>query len=177
MDYLIHFNPNHDPKSGRFTFTSDAQKRAMRAAKTKGDVDDIVSTFSNKERKNFGLNSKDEEYLSLDQGEYVIKRIVEKYNDVPVAFFDLLDDGETINVALGTRAGDEYRGKGYAKKAAMRGMKWYEKHASEFENKTVVWAPKKDNVASQNLAKKVGFTLDKENPENGEWVNYTKKYK
>ena len=124
------------------------------------------------------MNNKNEEYLSIDQGEYVIKRILLKYKDTPIAFFDLLDDGDTINIALGTRAGQEYRGKGYAKKAAMKGMKWYKEHAQEFDNKTVIWAPKVNNVASRRLAEKMGFEVDPTSmSKDSEWINYTKKFK
>lgn len=154
------------------------KNRVRNAAKTKADVDDIISTFNNKDRKKLGLKSKKEEYLTIEQGEYVLKRSLQKHGNVPVAFFDMLDDGDSINVALGTRSGKEYRGKGYATKAVKRGMQWYEKNASKFGNKPVVWGVRTDNEASIKLAKKHGFIEDPNSLSNDKkWINYVKKYK
>lgn len=178
--WLVHFNHNHDPKTGRFAPSSvvdKARKRAEQAAKTKTDVDNIVSTFSKKERDLFGLKDDNEEYLSVEQGEYVLKRVLLKHGNTPIAFFDMLDDGDTVNIALGTRSGEEYRGKGYASSVAKKGIDWYEKHKSEFENKPLVWAPKKSNEASIKIAEKLGFEKDPSSEkEDSEWINYLKKY-
>lgn len=176
MSYLIHFNPNHD-KLGRFTFTTTAQKRATAAAKTKSDVDDIVSTFNKHDRELLGLKSENEQYLTLEEGEHVIKRILKKYGDTPVAFFDMLDDGSTVNVALGTRSGEEYRGKGYASKAVKDGLRWYEQHADELGRMPVVWGVRTDNDASIKIAKKNGFVEDPDSiSKDGKWINYVRKF-
>ena len=115
--------------------------------------------------------------MSLEQGEHVLKRILLKEGKTPVAFFDLLDDGDTINVVLGTRSSEKYRGKGYASTAAKKGLEWYEKHKEEYGNKIVVWAPKLENKASIKIAEKNGFERDETSiSEDGEWINYLKKF-
>lgn len=83
-EYLIHFNPNHDPKTGRFAPLSAvdrARKRAVTAAKTKADVDDIIGTFNSSDRKKHGLlKSKGllkilVQYLRMASGSIMLKNI------------------------------------------------------------------------------------------------------
>lgn len=162
---------------GSYTELGKSRYRAEKANKTKEDVDSIVKSLNKRDRDLLGLKNKNEEYLTKEQGEYVLKRILLKYGNMPVAFFDLLDDGDTINVVLATRHGKKYRGKGYASKAAEEGLKWYEKHKDELGNKTVVWAPKVNNEASIRIAEKMGFERDDSSlSDDGEWINYLKKY-
>ena len=124
----------------------------------------------------------DSEYLKREQGASVVKRILLKKGNVPVSFFDMLDDGDTINVALGTRSDPKYRGKGYASAAVKKGLKWADKHEKELRDKNkIVWGVRSDNVASIRIAKKNGFILEKNSAnkdKNGyEWINYVKKIK
>ncbi len=164
-------------KDGSLTDLGKSRSRAIKTAKTKKDVDDIVSTFSKKERDLFGLHGNDEEYLTLDQGEYVVKRILLKDKNIPIAFFDILDDGNSMNIAIGTRSGDSYRGKGYATRVAKAGINWYDKNASKFGNKPLVWAPQLENTVSRRIAENLGFELDPSSiSKDGKWINYVKRY-
>ena len=150
--------------------------RTVRAGKTKSDVEEIISTMSKQDKERLALDGDD--YLTYEQGSAVAKRILLKEKDTPVAFFDLLDDGDQFNVALGTRSGDEYRGKGYGSKAAQQGMDWYEKNKERFDNKPVIWGVKTDNSPSIKVAKKLGFEEDPSGrSDDGEWTNYVKRYK
>lgn len=170
---LMHFNPNHDPKTGRFaksTYAQIAQKRAIKAAKTKSDVDSIVDSLTDHELYLFGTNRK-EGYLTLDQGEYVVKRFIKRHGNEPVAFFDILREGDDLNIALATRHGDKYRGKGYASELTKKGMDWLAKHPELFNE--VLWSPREENAASRRLAEKSGFKLDPEMTKNG-WMTYYK---
>lgn len=119
-----------------------------------------------------GIND-DGEYLSIEQGEHVIKRVVKECGDIPVSFFDLLDDGDTINLALATRNDNDYRGKGYGTKAATQAMNWLNKHPEIQRGRDVVWGVREDNIASISVAKKLGFEIDESSRNNG-WVNYIK---
>lgn len=173
-DWLAHFNPNHDPQTGRFaknTYAQIARKRAIKAAKTKADVDSIVDSLTDDELRLFGTNRK-EGYLSLDQGEYVVKRFIKRHGNEPVAFFDLLRDGDDLNVALATRHGDKYRGKGYASELTQRGMNWLSKHPETFDK--VIWGPRTENMTSRRLAEKNGFVLDLNGTKDG-WMKYYKR--
>lgn len=164
-------------KDGSLT---DAGKRRLNANRTRKDVNEIINTMSNEDR--YKVLAGDNEYLQIDQGSTVIKRILKKKGNVPIAFFDMLDDGESINVALGVRSGNEYRGKGYASETVKRGMKWLDMHKDLISDKNViVWGVRTDNTPSIKIAKKNGFKYEKgsyNKDENGYgWINYTKKLK
>jgi RimJ/RimL family protein N-acetyltransferase len=161
---------------GSLTSLGQSRARAVKTAKTKRDVDDIISTWSKHDRKMFMIGD-NEEYLTIEQGEHVVHRALVKVKNTPVSFFDLLDDDDAIQVALGTRSGDEYRGKGYAKKAAERGMKWLDQNHDKLGNKPVIWAPYKENVGSVKLARRFGFVEDPDSvSDDGKIVNYVKRY-
>lgn len=153
-----------------------AIKRIKTNAPTKKDVDEIISTLSVKEKELLGMHIDDVEYLTVDQCEYIIHREIQKVGEVPVSFFDMLDDGNTINLAMATRKEKEYRGKGYASKAASQAMDWLDKHPKERKNRDVIWGVRVDNAASIAVAKKLGFEEDPDSlSDDGKWINYVNK--
>lgn len=114
--------------SGKTRYKS--AERSRKAARTKDDVDTILKTLTEKERNYLNLDSStsaDIGYLSIEEGEHVVKRILLKEGKKPIAFFDLIDTGDNLDVAVGTRNDPNYRGKGYASEAVKRGLTWYEK--------------------------------------------------
>lgn len=152
---------------------------ALAMAKKQSDVDDIISTWNSKDRERFNLG-KGEEYMSSEKAAgFLIKRILVEDGDKPVAFFDLLKDADnTIQVALGVRSGDQYRGKGYASKASKEGIDWYKKNSDWLGYDKVIWAPMVENTASRRLAEKNGFVLDPTSySDDKKWVNYELKLK
>lgn len=184
---LCHFNPNHDPETGRFTNSSIQQKRATKAAKTKVDVDQILSTLTGDELRKFGVQGTSRElfemrrnntlYLDINAGEHVVKRVLKKVGDTPVAFFDILHDSDDhLVTALAVRNDSQYRGKGYGMKVAKQGMQWLEKHANELSYTRIDWGVRKDNEPSIKIAKKLGFTHDPSSDSEG-WENYEKRLK
>ena len=151
-----------------------SRNRTMAAGRTKSDVDDIISTMSREDREKLAVE--DSGYLSFEEGSNVAKRVLLKDGDIPVAFFDVLDDGYTFNLAMGTRNDTKYRGKGYASSAAAEGMKLVDQNASKFGKTKVVWGVRVDNEASIRIAKKNGFKIDRRSySDDGSWVNYEKK--
>lgn len=153
--------------------TYAAIRRVQNTSKKKKDVDRIVASLSDKDKKLLGVNSNGE-YLSVEQGEHVIKRFLMKDGDKPVAFFDVFDegsrDGKTdVSVALAV-AGDE-QGKGYGTKIAKRGAAYIDKHMSDYG--MVWWTADATNVASQNLAKKTGFKYSDKDSDS-KWKIYRK---
>lgn len=157
-------------KDGSLTYLGIARKRATQAAKTKSDVDSIIDSMSNTDKRKLGLND-GEGYLTVQQGEWVVKRILLKHGNKPIAFFDLLRDGDNLDVVIGTHAGDEYRGKGYGTQVARKGLEWCEKNKDKWEN--ITWGARSDNAGSIRIAEKLGFELEKEYDRDGhKWKGY-----
>ena len=153
-----------------------ARNRVIRAHRTSDSVNSIINSMDKDEKEKLAVED-DEEYLTFEQGASVAKRIlISDASSTPVSFFDLLEDDDgRVNVALGTKSGPEYRGKGYASKAAKQGMKWYEANKEKFGYKEVIWGVRTDNAASIRIAEKNGFKIDPNSySADGKWVNYTK---
>ena len=161
-------------QEGKCKECSAAIRRAKSAARTKGDIEDIISTLSDKEKKFLVLDD-DGKYLSNEEGEHVVKRFLEKSGKTPIAFFDMLNDGRTINVVLGTRSGDQYRGKGYASRLAKKGIEWFDKNSDRFDS--MVWGVDKNNEASFAIAKKLGFEYEPGSERDDGFVNYIRRSK
>lgn len=151
-----------------------ATERAKKAWKTHGLVDDIINSMSADDR--YKVLVGDDHYLNKEEGSHVVKRSITKANGKAASFIDLLDDGKQLQVAIGTRAGDEYRGKGYGYKAAKNAFGWYEKHKYELPYEEIVWGVLVDNYGSIRIAEKLGFEKDETSiGDDGKWINYVKK--
>lgn len=133
------------------------------------DVNNIVSTMGDKDRRLLGLHG--DEYQTLEEEQKVVKRFIKRVDGVPVSFIDLTGDSTGIAVTIGTRSGDKYREKGYAKSVAKEAEKWLCKHHDEFDQ--VVWWCKKENTASIKIAEDIGFKLDESSVfQDDPWVKY-----
>lgn len=145
------------------SYTAEGRKhrmyrdRVIRAGKTRQDVQSIIDSLSAGERSKLGMSKDEREYLTYKQGSQVVKRVLKYSGKTPVAFFDILDDGRTANTVVATRSGSKYRGKGYAKECAQKGMDWFEKNKSRFEFEKLFWGVRTDNPASIKIAKDLGF--------------------
>jgi hypothetical protein len=131
--------------------------RVIRAGKTKAAVEDIVSSLSADDKRKLGMDPDEKEYLTYEQGAQVVKRVLKYSGKTPVAFFDILDDGDNANTVVATRSGEQYRGRGYAKQCATEGMKWWENNKQRFEFDKLYWGVRTDNPASIKIAKDLGF--------------------
>ena len=153
-------------KDGTLTYTGKARIRAVQASKTMNDVNEIINTMSKKDKELLGIK---DTYLTLEEGEHLVKRFLYKNGNTPISFFDLLRDGDDLNAVVGTRSGDEYRGKGYATKMVIKGMLWCEKNKDKWDS--IIWGVKKNNTASINLAEKMNFEK-RVNVNDNEWLVY-----
>lgn len=107
----------------------------------------------------------------------LIHSTIVKYGNTPMSFFNIDEYNEVYNVSIGTRGGKENRGKGYATKAAKRGMEWIEKNKDSLDwDKPVLWSALEENKGSRRLAEKMGFVESDRfvDPEIGTFVNYEK---
>lgn len=158
--------------------TSEGRKRRSLARKvsanmkTTKDANEIVDSLTQKEKKFLGAPKYDKWIEPEFDAEYsanIAKRFVQydmkESMKTPVSFIEIWDDGGTIGqIAIATKSGDQYRGKGYASKSVRQGLDWYNKVGYK-KLERLEWIAAKDNKASNNLAKKFGFTPAK-------WTDY-----
>ena len=138
---------------------------------TKPYVDEIISTMDSDDLDKLGMNSSGE-YLNYEDCGFIVKRVILFDNNIPVAFFDILDDDTQYNIAIGTRSDIKYRNKGYASNAAKQGMNFYKKYKRLF-NKKVIWGVRVDNIASIKIAESLGFIKDNNSySDDNKWVSY-----
>lgn len=151
-----------------------ATERAIESWKTHADVDSIIDSMNSDDRNK--VLAGDDHYLNFEEGSHVVKRSLTKLGDTAISFVDLLDDGKQLQVALGTRAGDEFRGKGYGYNTAKDAIDWYEQHKYELPYEEIVWGVLRDNYGSIRIAEKLGFEKDETSiSDDGKWINYVKK--
>lgn len=151
------------------------RNRIVRSESSSKDVDEIINGMTDTE-KDWILAGSDH-YLNTEERSTIAKRIVVKDNTgKPVSFFDLLEDGDRdMQIALGTRSGDKYRGHGYASKAAKQAIDWVDRNQDKIKQKNLVWGVHIDNIGSIKIAEKNGFKLDKRSySSDGKWVNYVR---
>lgn len=153
-------------EDGTVTDLGKARNRTTKIAKTKAEVDEIFNTLSKKEKTFVGgvWARRSKEWLSLNEGENVVKRFLKKDGNKPVAFLDILEsgskyDGKYYAIGIATRSGRKYRGKGYGSELVKKAVNWIDKHP-DIMDKEVFWTADKNNTASNNMAKKFGFQYD-----------------
>lgn len=146
----------------RYRQMNRARKRIVTNRLTTKDVNDIVESLSLKEKKLLGVSTKKgekwiEEEWADEASTNLAKRIVTKYEDMPVSFIEVWDNGGTIGeIALATRRGKEYRGKGLASKNTKEIIDWYNRYGHKNLD-SLQWNVERDNSASLALANKYGF--------------------
>lgn len=139
-------------------------RKTGNAMKTTKDANDIVRSLNPKEKKFLGAPKYDEWIEPENEAEFssnIAKRFVQyEMKDqmkTPVSFIEIWDDGGNVGqIAIATKSGDQYRGKGYASKSVKQGLDWYNKYGYKKLDR-LEWIAAKDNTASNNLAKKFGF--------------------
>lgn len=134
------------------------------------DVNDIVNTMTKKDKELLNLSG-DTYQKSVKEGQRVVKRFIKRVGNEPVSFLDVTGNKSGVAIAIGTRSGNDYRGKGYGKAVANQGKKWLDEHADEFDQ--IVWWVRKDNIGSIKIAEGIGLELDESSvlPDNP-WVKY-----
>lgn len=152
------------------TLTTEGKKRTAlirktgNAMKTTKDANEIVESLTPKEKKFLGAPKYDkwiEPEHDADFSSNIAKRFVQyEMKDsmkTPVSFMEIWDDSGTVGqIAIATKSDPQYRGKGYASKSVKQGLDWYNKYGYK-KLERLEWIAAKDNVASNNLAKKFGF--------------------
>lgn len=154
------------------SLTEEGQKRlALRNRITNlrssnDQVNQIVDTLSFREKQFLGAPT-DKKYKwiydDIGQTQHIAKRIIEKKGNTPVAMIEAWDSDYNkgaLQIAIATRSGKEYRGKGYANKLTFDMKKWFDKYGSKHYSEIEWWAHR-ENKGSNALAKKHGFKFDR----------------
>ena len=165
MAELYHYNHNHDPRTGKFTTSSNAVKLARRANRIYNSLtDDEKKLVMGTEKKPPAKYTTPKEYKR-----YAVRTIQINDKGKPISTFDIWKENEDeVAVSIMTRSGDKYRGKGYATKAAQRGIEYLE--SSDF--KKAYWDVNINNAASIAVAKELGFKRVKEMKNDPVWDTY-----
>lgn len=87
----------------------------------------------------------------------IAKRYVTKFDNMPVSFIEVWDNGGTIGeIALATRSGSQYRGKGLASNNVKHVIDWYNRYGYK-QLDSLQWNVDRNNTASLKLAENNGF--------------------
>lgn len=172
------------------------QRRVRENLKTTDAANEIVRSLSDREKDLLGA-SLNEDWIvkdgktEVETSKNIAKRwlITSGLANTPISFLEVWDNdyldssGKQFGqIALATRSGDEYRGKGYASKNVQAAVDWFNKYGNK-KLSELQWVAEESNAGSNALAKKYGF--EKATPESygydpSNWTNwniyrYTKK--
>ena len=160
---------------GSLTALGIKRRRAMNAARTSQDVESVFQTLSDDKKRALGVSSGDK-YASLEEGEWIVKRILLREKDTPVAFFDVWSDGEGSKASVSIAVREDRQGRGYGRKITEMGQKWIDRNLDKFSR--VEWSALEGNTASRRLAEANGYKRDKRldyTDETGKHAVYTKR--
>lgn len=164
-------------KAGKDRLT--ARNNIIRNRPYTDDINDIVRTLSDKDKKLLGAPKYDdwiEKDFENDTLSNKVKSFVTRIQDTPVSFLEIWTNGSrTGQIAIATRSGEEYRGKGYASKEVERAIKWADKYG-HYSLDELEWIAEKSNTGSRRLAEKYGFE-ESDNHGDEDYVYYKRKVK
>lgn len=164
-------------KAGKDRLT--ARNNIIRNRPYTDDINNIVRTLSDKDKKLLGAPKYDdwiEKDFENDILSNKVKSFVTRIQDTPVSFLEIWTNGSrTGQIAIATRSGEEYRGKGYASKEVERAIKWADKYG-HYSLDELEWIAEKSNTGSRRLAEKYGFE-ESDNHGDEDYVYYKRKVK
>jgi GNAT superfamily N-acetyltransferase len=157
---------------GTLTEEGVYHRRATNAAKTKKDVDRIWKSMSLDDRKMMGNDDpKSKEFLSVDEGEYVVKRFLDKDKGTPVAWLDIMTTIRPGHLTVAVGTDPAYRGQGRASKLVKQGVDWFDKNAHKYNATYLGYGAYSNNIGSRRAAEKAGFVYEQDKS-NDEWSVY-----
>lgn len=144
----------------RYARMNKARRRIIQHRMTTKDVNDIVESLNLHDKKLLGAPIHEkwiEPEYETEVSTNIAKRIVTTYNDMPVSFIEVWDNGGNIGeIALATRSGSDYRGKGFASNNVKQILNWYDKYGYK-QLDSLQWNVDRNNATSRALAEKFGF--------------------
>lgn len=149
-------------------------RRAKSASKTKDKMDKLYSKMSKEDKRLLGDDENAKEWLSVEAGEYVVKRFLKEIGNEPVAAMDIMTTTKKGSLTVAIMTDPKYRGQGYALELAKKGVNWYDKNKDRLGTKVLNWDAYQTNESSKKLAEKVGFKYSKKKSSK-EWAAYDHK--
>jgi len=146
---------------------------------TEDDINKIFNSISKDEKELLGANRNDNKWIRKNTYRYVVKRFIEYDNGKPIGFVDIFEEPEINNnkinsikntIGISVIVIPSYRGKGIATKLAMKAKEWFINEQDIWN--TIYWSSRSKNKPSIEIAKNLGFKLDKTYKEDGGWVTY-----
>jgi len=136
---------------------------------------DIYANFSDIEKVCSSLSALDLERISRDgkyeNSENVIYRYIEKIGNIPVGFIDVYwYEKVPTNAYIILAVNPKYRGRGIASKMVQNAI--HSGIDKQYKFKEYVWHADKDNIESQKLAEKNGFTTNGRLDIDKRWYEY-----
>lgn len=158
---------------GRIHYGVGSEREYKLSSGNADDSNSIYKSLSRKERVYVTARdnpakqyTNQDEYNTLLEKNYTIKKKGE-----PVSTFDIWRENDNdVALALMTKRGDQYRGKGYANKVTKKAIAYLERSGKD----NAYWDVNKDNAGSRHLAEKYGFVNEGEFKEG--WLQYRRKF-
>ncbi len=182
-DYLMHYGVKgmkwgvrrYQNKDGSLTAEGKEQKmyadRTRRSAKTKEDMDRLYNKLSREDKKLLGDDNGAKEWLTIQEGEYVVKRMMKKIGNEPVSAIDIMTTTKNGHLTVAIMTDPNSRGSGYASELVAKGVKWYDKNKKRLHATSLSWGAYQSNTASKRIAEKSGFKYNKK-ASSDDWAVY-----
>lgn len=160
------------------TLTSDGkehylyQRRTRNANKTKTDMDRLYNKLSEKDKESLGDEKHRKEWLTAEEGEYVVKRIIAKDGNTPISALDIMTTTKPGYLTVAIMTDPKYRGQGRATEIAKQGLDWYKRNGSRMGFTSLGWGAYRKNIASRTVAQKIGLNYWPDESDS-EWTVYT----
>lgn len=117
-------------------------------------ISKILSSLSKSELNNLGVTK----ITDYGKNKCRIKRIVVRYEDIPVSFCDIFSSEGYLDLTVATEKNS--REQGFAQTAVERALVWINMNPDLCCDKKIRWIVLSDNYPSVELAIRNGFIID-----------------
>ena len=135
------------------------RRRVARELKNVDDVNQVVDSLSEKEKRQLGFSSGQTKWIEDDErietSSNIAKTFIEYYEDIPVSMIEIWDEGNgTGQIAIATNP--KHRGTGATTRNIKNAIDWFNSDRNK-ELRDLQWNNLKENPKSGQIAEKFGF--------------------